>query len=457
MALFNFGNTNTDKIEQDDTEMVQLGLTDSPLQYEPEYVEDLNGIPSLYYFNPDGSTVDLYSNVREIIAKEFTKSSIRIDSNLPNRNNSYYLLTLKPSTGIDEFKYDFALSMLKRGYVYYKVKYSKNGKLQGVYLSPSEKKGYKKHSAKHLKITINRDLINRYSEAIREISTPKFKNVLSIATNVNKSSVIRGTNTGDANTINTSPVRMRKEEIDKLQQDQYNNKRKGLKVRLRVAYEEIRKFGIFTTEKDETVTSHPGISEINTSILEEYDKLIQRDLRIPSSIIVGDYTEEQYDAFYRTHIEPISKSLEILINSEVVNKEDYVKGLQTVVQSDFKSTSSKKSILELINKGVYSGYLLPNEARAFIGLDNISYGDYLQTNANARLMSDLVEGNTEKYNNKTKRDAEKDGGKAKREVDEGEDELVQSLKEGEDDDFREWFNSKGYKLYEQYKNERQKD
>lgn len=111
------------------------------------------------------------------------------------------------------------------------------------------------------------------------------------------------------------------------------------------------------------------IKMVDADTLKFVDEKILRHFRVPLCILEGNYTTEQYEAFYQSTLEPMIISMgQAFTNCIFSDNESFGRGHRIVFQPKelvFLSTQQKLESLRLLGD---AGALYLNEARILIGL-----------------------------------------------------------------------------------------
>ena len=326
-----------------------------------------SNLNSEYYFDPDtDADLNLFKHVNRFVAQEFTKVIISFTDDVPSRDSLSWLFNVNPNnnqTG-NQLLYVFAKSLLDHGVVYYKLSKPAGSTLQSFEISAVEKPGFSPFKAPQIRQHLPRTLIQQYSDLLTRLSTKQTTNALEINTKLR---------------ADTTP-------------DQVNAKIEG---RLKQLRSQISRFGAFTTIGDETSKDHAGLAKPDAEALEDLRNLIYETLSISPRLLSGTYTEEDYRAFYSTHLMPLKGALEELITQTVIGRDGYIKGERVSVILDLLQFSTLESFTNLAKQGLYNGYLTADEIRAVLGKDKYpnGLGQLVMTNKNAVVLngsSDIV-------------------------------------------------------------------
>ena len=103
-------------------------------------------------------------------------------------------------------------------------------------------------------------------------------------------------------------------------------------------------------------------------------KRIQDIFGVNSSIISGRFTEEEWNAYYESKIEPLIVMLSAELTRKLFSKRERAHGNEIVVESSNLLAATLKTKLQLVGM-VDRGALTPNEWRAVFGLSPVEGGD----------------------------------------------------------------------------------
>lgn len=127
--------------------------------------------------------------------------------------------------------------------------------------------------------------------------------------------------------------------------------------------------GILPIDLKAEFTPFPrNLQLVDEGTLKFVDEKILRNWGVPLAILTGDYTKEQYEAFYQKTLEPIIKAMSEGFTKKMFTSRERAFGNKIkFFPKDliFMSTSQK---LELINILAPTGAIFENEKRAFFGL-----------------------------------------------------------------------------------------
>ena len=328
---------------------------------DPDLILPLTTNVSNYvYFDPNGKELDMFQDTAKFIAREFTKVKVTITADTPNRDQLNYLLNLHPNGDqtANELLYEFAYSILRSGRVWYKV-VSSPKMPTAIYISRQNKAGYREFTAKQLKLQVPSSLIEQYADLIATLSTQHSSNVMEIQ------STIKTDDAGNASGGTEYDTKVH----NRLQRIQNN----------------MRQFGMFLTNPNETTKDHANLTQPDGTALEDLRDMIYQQLHISSKLLDGSYSESDYRAFYATHLQPMAGALEELLNSELLSREQYLSGNRIEVILDLLQFATLESFTKMAKEGIYSGYLTLDDARHSLGKEDYpdDIGKIIFSNKNA--------------------------------------------------------------------------
>jgi len=92
------------------------------------------------------------------------------------------------------------------------------------------------------------------------------------------------------------------------------------------------------------------------------------------NIVQSNYSEAQFQAYYESEIEPVSKQLSEEFTRKILSLEDRLNGTEIIFSSNslqFASMQTKLNLLQMVDRGA----MTPNEWRAVLNLSAIEGGD----------------------------------------------------------------------------------
>ena len=110
------------------------------------------------------------------------------------------------------------------------------------------------------------------------------------------------------------------------------------------------------------------VALVDGDTLKFIDEEILRNFGVPLAILLGDFTKEQYEAFFSKTIEPLIKSLSQAITKKVFTSREKAFGncIELYPQDLIFLTVSQT--LEMINSLAPTGAMYENEKRTALGL-----------------------------------------------------------------------------------------
>lgn len=107
---------------------------------------------------------------------------------------------------------------------------------------------------------------------------------------------------------------------------------------------------------------------VDKPTLEFIDSKILRNWGVPLAILTGDYTKEQYEAFYQKVLEPLSLSISQAFTKKLFTRRERAFGNRVELYPKDLIFMTVSQTLEMINILSPTGGLFENEKRAALGL-----------------------------------------------------------------------------------------
>lgn len=107
---------------------------------------------------------------------------------------------------------------------------------------------------------------------------------------------------------------------------------------------------------------------VNSDTLKFVDEKILRNFGVPLCILTGDYTKEQYEAFYQKTLEPLLKSISQAFTKKLFTKRELAFGNRIELYPKELIFMTVSQTLEMINILAPTGALFENEKRVALGL-----------------------------------------------------------------------------------------
>lgn len=107
---------------------------------------------------------------------------------------------------------------------------------------------------------------------------------------------------------------------------------------------------------------------VDDPTLKFIDQKILRYWKVPLCILLGDYTKEQYEAFYQSALEPIIKQMSQAFTKKVFTKREKAFGNRIELYPKELIFMTTSQTLEMINTLAPTGALFENEKRTALGL-----------------------------------------------------------------------------------------
>lgn len=127
--------------------------------------------------------------------------------------------------------------------------------------------------------------------------------------------------------------------------------------------------GILPLDLKASFTPFPRTLQlVDEATLKFVDEKILRNWGVPLAILTGDYTKEQYEAFYQKTLEPLIKAISEAFTKKLFTSRERAFGNRIMFYPKdliFMSTTQK---LELINILAPTGAIFENEKRTIFGL-----------------------------------------------------------------------------------------
>lgn len=107
---------------------------------------------------------------------------------------------------------------------------------------------------------------------------------------------------------------------------------------------------------------------VNEDTLKFIDEKILRNFGVPLAVLTGDYTKEQYEAFYQKTLEPIIIAMSQAFTKKVFTKREKAYGNRIEFYPKELVFMTMTQKMELINLLAPTGGLFENEKRTILGL-----------------------------------------------------------------------------------------
>ncbi len=126
--------------------------------------------------------------------------------------------------------------------------------------------------------------------------------------------------------------------------------------------------GLMTTDlKTEYIPITRDIKLVDAETLKFIDNKILRNYGVPLPILQGDYTKEQYEAFFQKTIEPVAITIEQAFTGGLFTPTQRSHGHKTKLYAKELIFMNFDQIIEIVRLYGDSGTLYENEKRAMIG------------------------------------------------------------------------------------------
>ncbi len=121
----------------------------------------------------------------------------------------------------------------------------------------------------------------------------------------------------------------------------------------------------------EYVPLDKNIKLIDADTLKFIDEKILRNFGIPLCILTGDYTKEQYEAFYQKTLEPIVIKIGQAFTKTIFTQREKIFGNEIIFYPEELAFLNRQQAIEVIKWLGQSGTLYENEKRTILGLKPI--------------------------------------------------------------------------------------
>jgi len=121
------------------------------------------------------------------------------------------------------------------------------------------------------------------------------------------------------------------------------------------------------------LTNDPKI--INAPQMKELRDNVYRYFGVNEKIIMGNYNEDEWDAFYESTIEPLAVQLSLEFTSKLFTERERGHGNEIVFESNRLQYASMKTKVLMVEKMVPMGLLSTNEAREIFNLAPVEGGE----------------------------------------------------------------------------------
>lgn len=120
--------------------------------------------------------------------------------------------------------------------------------------------------------------------------------------------------------------------------------------------------------KSEFVPIERRVALVDSNVVKFIDEKILRHFGVPITILTGDYTKEQYEAFYQKTLEPLVKSLSEAFTKSLFTDREKSYGNKVVFYPKDLIFMSIDQTLEMVRLLGDSGSIFENEKRVAFGL-----------------------------------------------------------------------------------------
>lgn len=121
------------------------------------------------------------------------------------------------------------------------------------------------------------------------------------------------------------------------------------------------------------LTNDPKI--INAAQMKELRNTVYRYFGVSEEIVKGNYTEDQWDAFYESTIEPLAVQLGLEFTTKLFTAREQGHGNEIIFEANRLQYASTKTKVNMVEKMIPMGLLTINEAREIFNLSPVDGGD----------------------------------------------------------------------------------
>lgn len=120
--------------------------------------------------------------------------------------------------------------------------------------------------------------------------------------------------------------------------------------------------------KGEVIPLERKLSVVDEATLKFIDSKILRNWGVPLDILIGDYTKEQYEAFYQKTLEPLIIAISQAFTKKMFTSRERAFGNKIALYPKDLIFMTVSQTLEMINILSPTGGLFENEKRSYLGL-----------------------------------------------------------------------------------------
>ena len=114
---------------------------------------------------------------------------------------------------------------------------------------------------------------------------------------------------------------------------------------------------------------------VNADQMKELRDTVFRYFGVSEAIIKGDYTEEQWDAFYESTIEPLAVQMSLEFTTKLFTERERGFGNEILFEANRLQYASTKTKIVMVEKMIPMGLFTINEAREIFNLAPVDGGD----------------------------------------------------------------------------------
>lgn len=114
---------------------------------------------------------------------------------------------------------------------------------------------------------------------------------------------------------------------------------------------------------------------VNAAQMKELRDSVFRYFGVSEAIIKGDYTEDQWDAFYESTLEPLAVQMSLEFTTKLFSERERGFGNEILFEANRLQYASTKTKIVMVEKMIPMGLLTINEAREIFNLAPVDGGD----------------------------------------------------------------------------------
>ncbi|SFR15278.1 phage portal protein [Desulfoscipio geothermicus] len=114
---------------------------------------------------------------------------------------------------------------------------------------------------------------------------------------------------------------------------------------------------------------------VNASQMKELRDIVYRYFGVNENIVMGKYTEDEWDAFYESTLEPLAIQMSLEFTSKLFTARELGHGNEIIFEANRLQYASTKTKVQMAEKMIPMGLLTINEAREIFNLAPVEGGD----------------------------------------------------------------------------------